>query len=241
MAEDTTGTEDFAHDDAIAMKRLRDAMRAERVPNPFTTAIKIAVQSIRIRFGRSLITIGGIFFAIAFLVSVLNSSIVDIATAEFQEGEATTMYTAEVGIGPMLDLLSEQPRQAWLVTMSLVVCVIGIANAMLMSVTERYQEIGTMKCLGALDIFVVELFVLESGLQGFIGSFTGAIAGTFLIMLGVMIGQGFSAMELIPWAQIGLNIVLGTVIGVVLTLLGASLPAYHASQMAPAEAMRTEV
>jgi len=240
MAEDTPTTTETI-DPAQALDRLHDAMRAERVPNPLATAINIAVQSLRIRFGRSMITIGGIFFAIAFLVSVLSSSVVEIATAGIQEGAEASAYSAEVGIGPMLNLLGKEPRQAWLVTMSLVVCVIGIANAMLMSVTERYQEIGTMKCLGALDIFVVELFLLESGLQGLLGSLSGAIGGTVLILLGTVVGQGFEAVSLIPWAQIALNVALGTVIGVLLTLLGASFPAYRASQMPPAEAMRTEV
>ena len=47
--------------------------------------------------------------------------------------------------------------------MSLLVCTVGITNSMLMAVTERFKEIGTMKCLGALDSFVVVLFMLESG------------------------------------------------------------------------------
>ena len=38
-------------------------------------------------------------------------------------------------------------RNLWLVTLSLLVCIVGITNAMLMSVTERFREIGTMKCL----------------------------------------------------------------------------------------------
>ena len=224
-----------------AMYRLREGMRAQRVPNPFATAIKIAVQSLRIRFGRSMITIGGIFFAIAFLVSVLTSSVVEISTSQFQEGAVSTAQATGVGIGVLLDLLAEQPRQAWLVTMSLIVCVVGIANAMLMSVTERYQEIGTMKCLGALDVFVVELFLLESGLQGVVGSFTGSIGGALLVVLGALIGNGLAVLGIIPWGQITLNILLGTVIGILLTLLGALFPAYRASQMPPADAMRTEV
>ena len=164
MAEDTPTTTETI-DPAQALDRLHDAMRAERVPNPLATAINIAVQSLRIRFGRSMITIGGIFFAIAFLVSVLSSSVVEIATAGIQEGAEASAYSAEVGIGPMLNLLGKEPRQAWLVTMSLVVCVIGIANAMLMSVTERYQEIGTMKCLGARR--VVSARIGSSGLAWF--------------------------------------------------------------------------
>ncbi len=52
-------------------------------------------------------------------------------------------------------------RMIWLVVMSLLVCTVGITNSMLMAVTERFKEIGTMKCLGALDSFVVLLFLLE--------------------------------------------------------------------------------
>jgi len=50
--------------------------------------------------------------------------------------------------------------------LSLLVCAVGIVNAQLMAVTERFREIGTMKCLGALDRFVLRLFILEAGMQG---------------------------------------------------------------------------
>ena len=70
--------------------------------------------------------------------------------------------------------------------MSLIVCVVGIANSMLMAVTERFREIGTMKCLGALDGFVVRLFLLESGFQGFSGALIGALIGTLgAVLLGL--------------------------------------------------------
>lgn len=222
-----------------AMIGFRTEMKQSGVATPFATAIKIAFQSLRIRFGRSLITIGGIFFAIAFLVSVLNGAITERFLSPAEAGGATGGIG--FGIGSVISMLSQDPRQAWLVSMSLLVCVIGIANAMLMSVAERYKEIGTMKCLGALDIFVVELFILESGFQGLVGSFAGAVAGALLVLLSNIIGHGFGALALVPWAQIALNILLGTVIGVLLTLLGASFPAYRASQMPPADAMRTEV
>jgi len=227
--------EEMSHE--TAMVRFREEMRAVRVANPFQTAVRIAVQSQRIRFGRSIITVGGIFFAIAFLVSVMTSSVTEQLTLPADE----RMEITGSGVGMMLSLLAEHPKQAWLVSMSLVVCVIGIANAMLMSVTERYKEIGTMKCLGALDIFVIELFLLESGIQGLIGSLTGSIIGSLLVILGLLIGEGFSVMSLVPWAQIVVNISMGTLAGIILTLLGASFPAYRAAQMHPADAMRTEI
>ncbi len=220
-----------------AMKRFRTEMKASGVATPWATAVKIALQSLRIRFGRSLITVGGVFFAIAFLVSVLNSAVVEQYLNPPEEG----VVIRGIGVGYIVSLLAQEPRQAWLVSMSLLVCVIGIANAMLMSVTERYKEIGTMKCLGALDVFVVELFLLESGFQGLVGSFAGAIVGAFLVFVSNLVNHGFAALGVIPWGQIILNIILSTIIGVLLTLVGASFPAYRASQMPPADAMRTEV
>ena len=102
--------EELAHEEA--MRRLHEQMKVDKVANPLVTALKIALQSLRIRFGRSIITIGGIFFAIAFLTSVLTTSIVDQVTAPTGEG----MVFTETGIGTMLRLLAEEPRQAWLVT-----------------------------------------------------------------------------------------------------------------------------
>jgi len=40
------------------------------------------------------------------------------------------------------------PRMAWLLAVSAVVCFVGISNAMLMSVTQRFRDIATLKCLG---------------------------------------------------------------------------------------------
>ncbi len=233
-ARKMTPEEQASHDGAL--RKLRDDMRIDSIASPLATAVRIAFQSLRIRFWRSTITIGGIFFAIAFLASVLTSAVItSILGAE--EGAAIP----GIGIGAIFDILAEAPRQAWLVTISLLVCVIGIANAMLMSVTERYKEIGTMKCLGALDLFVIELFLLESGLQGFVGSFTGSVAGVLLVIASTLINNGFDVMGLLPWGQFVINIVLSTVAGVLLTLIGASFPAYRAAQMQPADAMRTEV
>ncbi len=169
--------------------------------------------------------------------------------------------TAEPGgrSGPLVRLLARgagkageqrDMRGVWLVTLSLMVCVVGITNAMLMSVTERFREIGTMKCLGALDRFVVKLFLIESSLQGVAGSLLGAVIG-FMLSFGralftfhvkdVQTGEGywlalryFPGLGLLGWGAVA----MGT--GIVLSVVAAIYPAIRAARMEPVQAMRAE-
>ena len=74
---------------------------------------------------------------------------------------------------------------------------------MLMSVSERFREIGTMKCLGALNSLIVRLFLIEAIFMGFVASFGGWVLG----FLGIFPGplglrwagiQGLLASDLQP-------------------------------------------
>ncbi|MFP4029071.1 MAG: ABC transporter permease [Candidatus Brocadiia bacterium] len=141
-------------------------------------------------------------------------------------------------------------RNLWLVSLSLLVCIVGITNAMLMSVTERFREIGTMKCLGALDSFVVRLFLIESSFQGAVGSIAGAIIGLTLALVRGLFSfhvqdpaTGKSYWLLIrhfPGTQILFWVGISVVVGVILSVVAAIYPAYRAAKMEPVEAMRTE-
>jgi hypothetical protein len=131
-------------------------------------------------------------------------------------------------------------RDYWLMTMALLVAFVGITNAMLMSVTERFREIGTMKCLGALDSFVVKLFLIESSMQGFLGTLCGVVLGLLLALLKVYTDYGGSVFGFMPWAELGLAFILALVCGTVLAVGGALYPAYVAAKMEPAVAMRVD-
>ena len=144
-------------------------------------SVRISFQSLMIRFGRSVITTAGITLGIAFLVSVLVNNEVTVAMKESGSKQEITTFEEEEAPGITM-------KDKWLIIMSLIVCVVGIANSMLMAVTERFQEIGTMKCLGALDRFVVRLFLLESGFQGLAGALIGALIGCLgSLLLGLRI------------------------------------------------------
>ena len=129
---------------------------ARQVVLPFRKSIQIAFTSIRVRFFRSLITTMSLVLAVSFLSYVRVGT--DIANG-LLETEYPGYRQALVRAG--YDLTDDDmstgssPKQRWIVILSLMVCVVGIINAQLMAVTERFREIGTMKCLGALDRVVV--------------------------------------------------------------------------------------
>ena len=138
------------------------------------------------------------------------------------------------------DAGGNRARMAWLVLISLLVCVVGISNAMLMSVTERFREIATLKCLGSLDGFIMTLFLLEAGLLGAVGGVGGALIGS-VIGFGRM-GASFggmliSAFPLTDWL---LSMLAAVGAGVLLAALAGVYPAYMAARLAPMEAMRIE-
>jgi ABC-type antimicrobial peptide transport system permease subunit len=111
---------------------------------------------------------------------------------------------------------------------------------MLMSVTERYKEIGTIKCLGATDGAVLKIFLIEALLLGLLGGIVGAIAG-WVITLVIYFTQGMNIFfegALLSYARI-----IGMAVGIsaLISLAAAAYPAYYAAKLKPAEALRYEV
>ena len=201
---------------------------------PLSKAVEISVKSIKVRLGRSVITASGIVLAIAFLMSIFMSGSINKALLEKGSAEIRVQLQNLVGE-------EEQSKQIWLVVLSLLVCVVGIANAMLMSVTERYKEIGTMKCLGALDRFIIKLFLLESGFMGLFGSIAGALLGGLLMTIVSSINYGLEVITKFPIASFLYYFVISVILGTVLAVIGAIYPAYTAARMVPADAMRSEI
>lgn len=196
----------------------------KQVQLPWSVALRISWLNIRVRLLRALITAAGVMLGVAFFSAV----------------RAAALYA------PPLDpndpaAIETATRQTWLVVMSLLMSTVGISNSMLMAVTERYKEIGTMKCLGALDSFIVKLFFLEAGMLGMVASLLGFLAGWGVVFIINLFRQGaaaLSAVSLVEW--LGL---LGQAmaVGVVVTVVATILPAIRAAKMPPAAALRVEV
>jgi putative ABC transport system permease protein len=210
---------------------------------PWSRTLQMTRENIFVRFGRSVITASGIFLGIAFMSAVLFGA----AAGRVQQ----QLATSQLGLlGTESTSGETQARTIWLVGMSLLVATVGIVNSMLMSVTERYKEIGTMKCLGALDRFIVRLFILEAALLGVLGSIVGALVGTGAMTLVYTYRMGWghalsswheTALRLGGWSiPLWLAIVLGIVVGGLLSVCAALYPAWRAAKMPPAAALRSE-
>jgi ABC-type lipoprotein release transport system permease subunit len=138
------------------------------------------------------------------------------------------------------DIAASKLQTRWLLGLALLVAFVGILNAMLMSVTERFREIGTMKCLGALDGFIVKLFLIESLFQGIVGTIVGLIVGVLVSLLMNWATYGNLAFKELQADAMLIAIGMSSLVGVVLTIAGAVWPAWQAARMHPIEAMRVE-
>jgi putative ABC transport system permease protein len=219
---------------------------------PFRKAVEISVKSIKIRFARSVITASGIFLGIAFFSSVRTSAmftdiqknIVQYKITQRQSGVVLSpadMQMISAASADPTETRNARTRLEWLSIMGLIVCTVGITNAMLMSVTERYKEIGTMKCLGALDSFVVKLFFIESCVLGFLASLLGGITGWLVISLINIFTIGLQAFNGEYGAGSLSLILVCTFLGTLLTFFATIAPAIRAAKMPPAAALRVEI
>lgn len=213
---------------AETLPRMPSSAPQQQISLPFSRAWQISMKSIKIRFARSLITAGGILLGIAFFSSVRSGMLFPIAPSS-NDPDA------------LAEAVAAAHRQNWLAIMALLVCFVGIMNSMLMSVTERFKEIGTMKCLGALDRFIVTLFFIEAGLMGVIASAAGWFLGWFIITLLHVFGSGLSSLNGAFWQGTLLQMLQSLGIGLGITLVAAIPPAINAAKMPPAAALRSTI
>lgn len=208
---------------------------------PFKKSVEISLKNIQVRFFRSMITTMSLVLAIFFLSFVSVST--DVANGLLAAKDPSlrqVLIRSGYDILPEDSTLESSPKQRWIIILSLLVCVVGIINAQLMAVTERFREIGTMKCLGALDRFILRLFLLEAGVQGISGAFVGAIIGALFSVINALFNFGTVAVGLLSWTDVFLSILFSTSVGFVLSLVGVMYPAIVAARMQPVEAMRVE-
>jgi putative ABC transport system permease protein len=117
---------------------------------------------------------------------------------------------------------------------SLLVGGVGILTIMTITVSERTGEIGLLRALGARRTHILALFLGEAIILAALGGGTGLLIG---IGGGQLLHLLVPAMPLhISW----LYVILAEALAVAIGLLAGVLPARHAAQLDPIEALRAE-
>jgi uncharacterized membrane protein YccC len=163
------------------------------------------------------------------------------AEAEEEESDAPVKPSRAAVGSSVVDFINHMSAtDTWLAVLALLVCLVGIANSMFMTVQERFREIGTMKCLGALDGFIVKIFLIESAALGFIGTLLGIVVGLLLSTVRQLFVYGGPVLTYFPFFNVLLAGMLAALIGLLLSIGAAIWPAQRAARMEPVEAMRVE-
>lgn len=121
-----------------------------------------------------------------------------------------------------------------LAAISLVIGGIGIANVMVISVTERTREIGVRLAIGARRAEVRRQFLIEAAILSGAGGLAGVVLATMIGLLVAFVAPTFPAAPPL-WA-----VTAGLVTSVAVGLLAGYWPARAASALDPVEALRYE-
>ncbi len=126
---------------------------------------------------------------------------------------------------------------------AILIAMVGVINTILMSVIERYQEIGILKSMGAMagDIFKLIWFetVILCVLGGIIGSLLSFALGKFtdFMIRALLPYSPTGSLIQIDWKLTLMTIGIITLIGI----LSGIYPAWKAASIRPLEAIRNEV
>lgn len=175
----------------------------------------------------------------------MNIVLVEVADARMQEdvfqavqnclgGAIISSYNCYV---PARDVIDIVERTSWATAIFAAIFVTLLSSkSQLASMVERTRDIGILKSLGWLNSSIIQQIVIESIIQALIGGIIGCIIAIFAVPVvrwgnltsgGNMItGLSFSAIA----AGMALALIGGVIAGI--------LPAWRASKLQPAEALR---
>ncbi len=125
---------------------------------------------------------------------------------------------------------------------AIIIAMVGVINTILMSVFERFQELGILKSMGAMPLDVFKLIWVETMILCLAGSSLGV-----LLSLGLSRATELLIRRLLPYAPTGglvvidARLALGTVAAVTAAgLLSGLYPAWRAARVRPLDAIRSE-
>jgi lipoprotein-releasing system permease protein len=146
-------------------------------------------------------------------------------------------------------------KNVMFVILSLIILVaaFNIISSMTMLVQTKKSDIALMRTMGASKYVIIRIFILTASIIGFLGTLFGAFLGIIIAsnievirgFLTTLLGSDLFSAEIYFLSKLPSNINISEVSTVIfislsLTLLASVFPAWKASRISPAEALRYE-
>ena len=183
----------------------------------------------------------------------------------YKTGEITRQINRELGFpfyardwmqmnkNILFALKTEKMVMFIILTLIVLVAAFGIASTLFMVVMEKTKDIAILKSMGATGRSIMKIFVLEGLIIGIIGTVVGVLGGLLVAFnLEPIVGlvQRLTGFELFskdvyyldrfPSQVVPSDVLLISVTAILISFVATLYPAWQASRMAPAEALRYE-
>ena len=194
---------------------------------PYTTARKIT--------GQKNISSLEIYIENADYTDQLSDEVEGVLYQAFNQNEDSYFVFA---MDSLLDTMNEMMSMltymlAGIASIALLVGGIGIMNMMLVSVSERKQEIGLRKAMGATPGRIQMQFLLESVVLSLIGGIIGVILG---LLISVAAAALMETDFVFSVSAVALGVGFSTAVGIIF----GWAPARKASRLSPIDALKSE-
>ncbi|MBP2216236.1 FtsX-like permease family protein [Arthrobacter sp. CAN_C5] len=121
---------------------------------------------------------------------------------------------------------------------AILVTVLVIANTFSVLVAQRTRDLALLRCIGASRAQIRRSVLIEAGIVGLVSSVLGVLLAAGVMWALVSLAAAQDGTEFATLAIPPSSVLAGLIVGVVMTLVAAFVPARAATAVAPLEALR---
>lgn len=120
----------------------------------------------------------------------------------------------------------------------LLVAGFGIYNIMNMTINEKIREIAILKAMGFSGKDVLNIFLTQAAVIGFVGAITGLLLGVGISTVVSQIPFRIAGLSTLPIHYIWVDFAAAIIFGIITTILAGYFPARKASKIDPVVIIR---